>query len=469
MIVGFSKHGKGGGYAPVTYLTSDRNPDGTSRTPEPTVLRGNPRVVRELIDDLPYKFKYTSGVLSFEEKPWEVLPEVQESIMDSFETMAFAGLAEEQRPPVLWVRHEHAGRLELNFLIPRVEPLSGKSLNIAPPKSMTREMFDTFRSMINARHGFSDPDDPARTREVSLPNHIEKILAEARRKGEEPKLRGATALRKTVIEAITEHLSVEVGSGSIDSREGVVGYLEDAGYAIARSGKDYVTIIEPETGERIRLKGALYSKERFDPSVIVDQGIAYGEPDEARAEALGAKLERMTESRARYHQKRYGEPLQDITPAYEIDTTPDLPPHQGESLEAYLERTIGDDAILPGKGDDDDPPPSTQRRQRLQQMEKAEGMIERDGRDRDRTTATRRSRTLGIRVSTARDRTASELAELDRTTQRVKQGGYRLSAASRSLAGSASAVDEWLERWLQRFYGLDRGRDDYEQDWGMER
>jgi hypothetical protein len=168
--------------------------------------------VRQLIDDLPFKYKYTSGVLSFEEKPWAVPPEVQAAIMEAFEDVAFAGLSEVQRPPVLWVRHEHVGRLELNFLIPRVEPLSGKSLNIAPPKSLTRETFDTFRSLINARHGFSDPDDPARARNVSLPQHIEKLLAEASRKGEAPKLRGATALRKTLSEAITAHVSREVGA-----------------------------------------------------------------------------------------------------------------------------------------------------------------------------------------------------------------------------------------------------------------
>jgi hypothetical protein len=212
MIVGFSKHGTGGGYAPVAYLTSERNPDGSARTPAPTVLRGNAEQVRQLIDDLPFKYKYTSGVLSFEERPWDVPLEVPETIMDAFEDVAFAGLSKEQRPPVLWVRHEHVGRLELNFLIPRVEPLSGKSLNIAPPKSQTRETFDTFRSLINARYGFSDPDDPTRAREVSLPNHIEKLLAEASRKGEAPKLRGATALRKTLTEAITAHIAREAGS-----------------------------------------------------------------------------------------------------------------------------------------------------------------------------------------------------------------------------------------------------------------
>jgi len=298
MLVGFSKYGKGGGHAPVAYLTSERNPDGSARTPKPTILRGHAERVRQLIDDLPFKYKYTSGVLSFEEKPWAVPPEVQAAIMDAFMAVAFAGLSEEQRPPVLWVRHEHAGRLELNFLIPRVEPCSGKSLNIAPPKSLTRETFDTFRAMMNARHGFSDPDDPARTRNVSLPHHIEKLLAEARRKGEAPNLRGATALRKTLSEAITAHVSCEADQSSLKSQKDVVGYLEGAGYAIARMGKDYITIIEPQTGERIRLKGALYSREGFDPAAATRQGIVYGVPDAARAEALAAKLERLTEVRA---------------------------------------------------------------------------------------------------------------------------------------------------------------------------
>jgi hypothetical protein len=101
MLVGFSKYGKGGGHEPVAYLTSERNPDDSARTPKPTILRGHAERVRQLIDDLPFKYKYTSGVLSFEEKPWAVLPEVQAAIMEAFEAVAFAGLSEVQRPPVL--------------------------------------------------------------------------------------------------------------------------------------------------------------------------------------------------------------------------------------------------------------------------------------------------------------------------------------------------------------------------------
>ena len=94
-------------------------------------------------------------------------------------------------------------------------------------------------------------------------------------------------------------------------------------------------------------------------------------PDEARAETQAAKLENITKARARYHRKYYGEPVQDIEPVYALDHPPDLPPQAGESLEAYLERTLGDEAILPAGQDDDEPPPSTERRRRLQRMEQA--------------------------------------------------------------------------------------------------
>src|SRR5687767_15974239 len=129
MIVGFSRHGQGSARGAIRYFTSERNPDGTARTPPPVVLRGDPELIGQLIDALPFKHKYTSGVLSF--APGEVInPEMEERIMDEFEKVAFAGLDRDQYA-ILWVRHSHAGHEELNFLIPRVELSTGKSLNIA--------------------------------------------------------------------------------------------------------------------------------------------------------------------------------------------------------------------------------------------------------------------------------------------------------------------------------------------------
>ena len=141
MIVGFSKHCKGGGNGPVNYLTQDVNPDGSARTPLPQVVRGDAELVRRLIDAVPFERTYTSGVLSF--APGEIItPAMEQAIMDGFERVAFAGL-EPDRYSILWVRHTHAGHHELNFLVPRVELSTGKSLNIAPPRAASRELFDT--------------------------------------------------------------------------------------------------------------------------------------------------------------------------------------------------------------------------------------------------------------------------------------------------------------------------------------
>ena len=46
----------------------------------------------------------------------------------------------------------------------------------------------------------------------------------------------------------------------------------------------------------------------------------------------------------------------------------------------------------------------------------------------------------------------------------LARAARRLDRAGRNLAASAPAFEYWLEEWLRRFYGLDRGRDDYGRD-----
>ena len=240
MIVGFSKHGTSSGKGPVQYLTSERNPDRSHRIPPPVVLRGDPELVRQLIDSLEFKHRYTSGCLSF--APGERITEEMEArILDSFCQTAFAGLSPDQYT-VLFVRHQHAGHHEIHFLIPRVELSTGKSLNIAPPGKATRELFDTFRSMINSEYGLACPTDPARAQAVSLPNHIAKLIAAAAREGEQPALKGPTALRHQIIAGVTEYVRREVDAGRVRNRDDVTDYLQRQGYEIVRQGKEYLTM-----------------------------------------------------------------------------------------------------------------------------------------------------------------------------------------------------------------------------------
>ena len=193
MIIGFSRHGTGHGSSPVGYLTDatvsagplgyltgDKAKKGIPRNPAPVVVRGDPKRIRILIDSVRFKNKYSSGVLSF--APGEkITPVMEEKIIDDFERAAFAGF-DRDRFEVLWVRHRHTPnhRHELHFLTPRIELQTGKSLNIAPPRKGTRELFDTLRSKINAEYGLSDPDDPARRRLERIPSHIQKLQARNR-------------------------------------------------------------------------------------------------------------------------------------------------------------------------------------------------------------------------------------------------------------------------------------------------
>lgn len=63
---------------------SDKDHAGKVREVAPQILRGDPAQMRELIDSLDFKRKYTSGVLSFEEA--DITKEQKQKIMDSFES-----------------------------------------------------------------------------------------------------------------------------------------------------------------------------------------------------------------------------------------------------------------------------------------------------------------------------------------------------------------------------------------------
>ena len=255
---------------------------------------------------------------------------MEKAIMDGFERVAFAGGLQPDQYSILWVRHQHAGHHELHFLVPRVELVTGKSLNIAPPGPESRKLFDTFRSMINAQYGLADPDDARRARDVSLPAHIAKLKADGARKGK--------ALQQDMREAITERVKREVAAGRITGQDSIVRFLKGEGFTLNRQGKDYISVIEPSGGTKIRLKGVPYSQGPFD-AVRANLGQIEpicDAPDPVKASALADRLEGMVAARAEYHRNRYG-------------TRPEQSgqPQESESLREYLRRNLGADALRP--------------------------------------------------------------------------------------------------------------------------
>jgi hypothetical protein len=189
-------------------------------------------------------------------------------------------------------------------------------------------LFDTFRSMINARYGLANPDDPARARDVSLPAHVAKLKADGARKGKK--------LQDDVREVISESVRREVAAGRITDRNGVVGYLESQGFAINRQGENYISVIEPSESTKIRLRGVFFSQDRFDAvqANMEQETPIQDKPDLEKAAALSEKLEGMISTRAEYNRRRYR-----ITEPAE--------PRENESLREYLRRNLGSDALRP--------------------------------------------------------------------------------------------------------------------------
>ncbi|MCH8713095.1 relaxase/mobilization nuclease domain-containing protein, partial [Neisseria gonorrhoeae] len=170
MIVQFFNRGKGGGSGPIDYLLGkDRDRE------EARLLRGDPEETAALINSSDYAKKYTAGCLSFEES--NIPAEQKHALMDSFEECIFAGLDKDQYN-CLWVEHRDKGRLELNFVIPNIELLSGKRLQ-PYYYAADRGRVDAWRTMQNLTHGYSDPDDPAKRQSMTQAKDLPRNTQEA--------------------------------------------------------------------------------------------------------------------------------------------------------------------------------------------------------------------------------------------------------------------------------------------------
>ena len=293
MLIKFTRGGRGSGGQIAAYLIAhDR--EGREHAP-PEVVRGDMDRTRDLIDSIERKWSYTHGVLSFalEDSPSEAQ---QQEAMDAFERLAFAGMDPEQYD-ITWVRHQHTegGRVELHFVTPRMELNTGKALNVAPPG--WERSYAPLRDTLNWSQGWARPDDTERATELHrAPERADDgfRLREGR-------------------EGIHAYLTALVAAERVTDRGSMVLALQEAGLQVPRQGKDYLTVHDPDSGEKFRMKGRIYEKEwtydrELDRAVATaavqpdgrDRGIDLG-----RADAAREQLEATIRSRAAHHAQRY--------------------------------------------------------------------------------------------------------------------------------------------------------------------
>lgn len=232
MVVKFFSNKKGGSAKAVNYLLNHREQEGTAR-----VLQGDPDLTRQIINDIQFKQKTTVGCLSFEEQ--NISEEMKHQLIEDFERMLIPGL-DKSRYNILWVEHTDKGRLELNFVIPKIELETQKSLNPYYHKADLPRV-EKWQDLQNLKYNYSSPKDPSKERNVEINSHIKKF--------------------NKSYEELNETIQELANQGHIQNREQLIELLKNSGIEVTRSGKDYISVKLPESKKARKFKGGIYEQQ----------------------------------------------------------------------------------------------------------------------------------------------------------------------------------------------------------------
>ncbi len=250
MIVKFFNHGS----SPRGCLEYMLNED---RAEQPIILSGSSELTQELINRTSHKFSkcYTAGVLSFEES--DINPKDKLAIMSDFEDALMAGIDRDDYN-ILWVEHRDKGRLELNFIIPRIH--LSTEMHLQPfytPADMKR--IDAFKDCINLEYGLSNPKDLSKKQSFVVPRELPKN-------------------RKEIIHSINNYMADMIEKGEISNRKDVIEHLSSfEGIEIARATAQSISIKVEGHDRNIRLKGGVYEQEFTADAKRANQELGGGE------------------------------------------------------------------------------------------------------------------------------------------------------------------------------------------------
>ncbi|PRM91445.1 mobilization protein [Arcobacter cryaerophilus gv. occultus] len=284
MVVKFFSNKKGGSVKALDYLLNYREKDGTAR-----VLSGDEQLTRNIINSISFTHKVCVGCLSFEEK--NIDEDLKYKIMSDFEKHLLPSLDSDQYN-ILWIEHTDKNRLELNFVIPKIELTRKIALNPFYHKQDLSRV-DVWQNLTNITYGFTDPKDPAKERT----------------------LQGAS--KKISLQKDYEQLDITlhelVKSGQIKNRDQMIELLNENGILVNRVGSDYISIKLPDSKKARRYKGGIYSEEftsirRFEEicentKSRIDE---YNRRDtQSEIRFYADKLNEYTERKAEYIQSKY--------------------------------------------------------------------------------------------------------------------------------------------------------------------
>ncbi len=243
MIVKFLASRKAKGSKAVQYLLDIER----HKAFKPKIIKGNQILTETLIKNNKHKQKATMGVLSFEEK--NIDEKLKYKLMADFEKVLFPNMTYENYN-ILWVEHRDKGRLELNFVVPKIELTTRKSLNPYWDK-FDRTRINQWREIQNLKYDLSSPEDLRKKRTTSHEN-------------EQTDQKGLTPNRQKNIKAAQIDKYIVENIASFQNRDEILAFLNEKEEIYKAEGKKtYIALyFDSEQTKSTRLKG-LYANEQF--------------------------------------------------------------------------------------------------------------------------------------------------------------------------------------------------------------
>lgn len=297
-------HGSNGSRGVMDYMLKEKD----KKTPRQgvTILRGDVETQAKLIDSLVDKFKqqYVTGVFSFEESPDQITESQKNEIMDGAEQTILAGL-DSSRVSITWIEHTDKGRLELNYIVACVDLEHGRLFQ-PYVHSHDQDRFNAFRDIQNIKHGYSDPNDPAKAQEFKQSKNL-------------------PAKAKDIKDVINNEVESYIESGFINNRDDLKQYFKEMGYTITRTSETSISIenphgkIDEETGKkRTNLKfestndggiyGINFDSSRKNAKEIKRASAEFRASAEQRFRSAQKVYAEELERKRSYYQKRHSRP-----------------------------------------------------------------------------------------------------------------------------------------------------------------
>ncbi|MFP6266558.1 molybdopterin-guanine dinucleotide biosynthesis protein MobA [Helicobacter pylori] len=306
--------GGGDGDGSVNYLLNERVKQGTAK-----VLKGDANLTKSLLLSLIQKHKACVGCLSFEEP--NIDENLKHELIESFEN-ALLTESMQNRCNILWVEHTDKGRLELNFVIPRIDLITQKAFTpYYHSADITR--IDIWKDYINLKHVFTNPKDLEKQHNMQFHN---------------TKTPQGKELLETY-EKLDKLIQENLGK-LFNSREDIINFLKDNQCEVTRQGKDYISVKLPNEPKTKRLKG-FYYHEKFRSITDIREQIREARQRESQRERSNsyttnnnhAELLRELENKLHErieHKQRYYERLHQADPSNPRDFK-EQPPGARES------------------------------------------------------------------------------------------------------------------------------------------